>query len=91
MTDVLSDEDLPIRPTQRKHSIGELLSHLALLPKADWLIASEATEETMAEFYRNNGLHTLEEIKSMLVSNVAWLEAEILHLTETEMQKTTTA
>ncbi len=34
--DQLEEEDLKKRPTPNKHSVGELLEHLAVIFEADW-------------------------------------------------------
>ena len=47
----LTEEDLDRRPSPSKHSIGELLSHMALICRADSLIAGGAGQEEMDAFY----------------------------------------
>jgi hypothetical protein len=42
----LSDEDLNIKPTAEKMSIGELLAHISVLCKADFLIGAGVSERS---------------------------------------------
>lgn len=58
----LTEEDLQKRPTNNKHSIGELLEHLAVLCEADWHIANGATQEEMQNFYHSISYKTLHDI-----------------------------
>ena len=37
----LTEEELALRPTEEKYSIGELLEHLSIIPAADGKIAEK--------------------------------------------------
>lgn len=73
MMDQLPEEDLAKQPIPDKRSIQEMLSHLALICKADWLIMNEATQVQMDEFYRLHTPNTLEEMKQALTAHHAAL------------------
>jgi len=69
ITEQLSESDLDFRPIDNKRSIRELLCHIALICKADYLILNEATLEEMNDFYHKNNKQTIEEIKEALIVN----------------------
>ncbi|WP_110113366.1 DinB family protein [Bacillus sp. CGMCC 1.16541] len=66
MMEELSEEELDQGPIQGKRSMRELLSHLSLVIKADYLISTEATEEEMGYFYATHSPTTLSEMKTTL-------------------------
>jgi uncharacterized damage-inducible protein DinB len=80
--DCLTDEDLTKRPTPSKHSIGELLSHIALICKADYLIAGGAGQEEMDAYYSEKILLNLPEMRKELIHNFRNLREEISGLTD---------
>ena len=82
MMDTLTDEDLTKRPTPSKHSIGELLSHIALICKADDLIAGGAGQEEMTAFYSSKPLKSLVDIRKELLHNFHSLKEGTAALTE---------
>ncbi|KRG12878.1 DinB family protein [Lederbergia galactosidilytica] len=89
--DTLLEEDLLKQPTPYKHSIGELLEHLALICVADRLIANEASKEEMESFYSNISYKTLALIKDGLRTNFKTLKTEYLNLTDEELKRETTS
>ncbi|MBM7703716.1 DinB family protein [Metabacillus iocasae] len=66
MMEELNEEELDVRPIQGKRSLRELLSHLSLLIKADYLISTEATEAEMNDFYTTYSPTTLKEMRTTL-------------------------
>nr|WP_322788047.1 hypothetical protein [Psychrobacillus psychrotolerans] len=51
MIEKLEENDLQKRPTPSKHSIGELLEHIAIICVADSLISDGASQDMMNQFY----------------------------------------
>ncbi|WP_442599892.1 DinB family protein [Neobacillus sp. D3-1R] len=89
--DQLEESDLQKRPTPDKHSIGELLEHIALICKADFLIAQGATIDEMNDFYSSSTYKNLHEIKTGLLVNFGILEGTYLNYTEVELQEEITS
>ena len=75
LIDTLNEGDLSIRPTVGKWSIGELLSHISVLCKADFLIGAGATEEEMDQFYEEAAPEpNRKAIAEALMTNYAYLK-----------------
>ncbi|MCJ7842808.1 DinB family protein [Lederbergia sp. NSJ-179] len=91
ITGMLAEEDLQKRPTPDKHSIGELLEHLAVICEADRRIANEAPKEEMDEFYAEVSYKTLIAIQTGLLTNFKALKHYYMNLSEEELQCKTTS
>lgn len=91
MINKLEESDLQKRPTSNKHSIGELLEHIALICKADALIADGASQEEMSTFYANISYENLNEIKGALLGNYQLLEDKFMAFTEDDLQQEITS
>lgn len=91
MIDKLEETDFPKRPTSNKHSIGELLEHIALICKADALIAEGASQDEMSAFYSSVVYENLAEIKVALQENYQLLEDKFMAFTEGELQQEITS
>lgn len=92
LIDTLSEEDLYIRPTERKWSVGELLSHMSVLCKADFLIGAGASEDDLDLFYETaTPAANRNGIKDALITNYAYLKEGIGGLMEDELLKETTS
>lgn len=89
MMDKLEPVDLDVQPTENKYSIRQLLAHISLICQADLLIADEASEEQMSNFYSSNPLQNTFVMKEALLANFALLENRYLHYTEEELMKPT--
>ncbi|UOR10456.1 DinB family protein [Halobacillus amylolyticus] len=87
----LKDEDLFFRPTQEKFSIGEILTHLAIIPAADGKVLEEATEEDMIAFYSSVTLTTTSEISETLYEHFALLKTQFESYTEQHLFTQTTS
>jgi uncharacterized damage-inducible protein DinB len=87
----LEDKDLQKRPTNHKHSIGELLEHIATICKADHLISTGATQEEMSHFYSTISLQSLTEIKEALLKNYLYLKSKYMEYTENELHQKITS
>ncbi|MCR8849758.1 DinB family protein [Rossellomorea sp. SC111] len=87
----LKEEDLTKRPTSSKHSIGELLSHISLICKADDLIAGGAGQEEMASFYSSKSMRTLAVMRNELRQNFHYLKERVSALTEERLIEETTS
>ena len=89
--DQLEEEDLTKRPTPNKHSIGELLEHIAVLCEADLHIANETTEGAMSQFYATVSYQTLKELKNGLQHHFQVLTQHYLTLSDSELLTPTTS
>ncbi|MCM3387855.1 DinB family protein [Ureibacillus chungkukjangi] len=91
MIEKLEDVDLQKRPTPNKQSIGELLTHLAVICEADWRNSNEATESQMTAFYSENAYTTLQSIKDVLLTSFQALKDNYSGLSDEELIEQTTA
>lgn len=89
--DNIEEEDLQNRPTPNKHSIGELLEHIAVICEADWRISTEASEREMESFYSEVSYKTLSSIKDGLLFNFNSLKTNYMSLSEEELLILTTS
>ncbi|WP_201716051.1 DinB family protein [Rossellomorea arthrocnemi] len=89
--DELTDEDLTRRPTPQKHSIGELISHIALICRADYLIAEGAGQEDMNEFYSSHTFRTLGEMRKELLHHFHFLKEQVAAWTDDMLIEETTS
>lgn len=86
LIDTLSEEDLAIRPTEGKWSIGELLAHMSVLCKADFLIGAGASEEELDLFYAEaEPAANRKAIQEALMKNYADLKDGIGKLRDEEL------
>ncbi|MBO2944522.1 DinB family protein [Paenibacillus sp. F411] len=86
LIDMLSEEDLNFRPTEGKWSMGELLSHMSVICKADFLIGAGASEEEMDQFYEEAEPEVNRKaITEALLHNYAYLKEGIAKLSEEEL------
>jgi uncharacterized damage-inducible protein DinB len=92
LIDTLSEEDLKIKPTEGKWSIGELLSHISVLCKADFLIGAGASEEDLDRFYEEaEPEQNREVITDSLINHYTYLKDGIAKLEEEELLQETTS
>ncbi|PFA69185.1 damage-inducible protein DinB [Bacillus sp. AFS015802] len=89
--DQLTEEDLNKRPTPNKHSIGELLEHIAVLFEADWRISNGASGEDMKRFYSGVSYPTLNSVKEGLNANYHALKNNYSKLSEDQLMSETTS
>lgn len=89
--ETLEEADLQKKPASNKRSIGELLEHIALICKADLLIANGATQKEMSEYYSSVSLKSVNAIKDAIAYNYETLKESYSNLTETELQERTTS
>lgn len=88
----LSEEDLSIKPTEGKWSIGELLAHISVLCKADFLIGMGASEEELDRFYVEAEPEVNKTaITNALMINYSYLKEGIALLEEEELLRETTS
>ena len=85
ITSKLKEIDLQYRPTSNKHSIGEILEHIAVICEADWRISIEATKEEMEEFYANVSYKNIASLRENLLKNYQTLRGCYLSLSEEEL------
>lgn len=92
LMDTFSDEDLLIKPNAEKWSIGELLAHMSVICKADFLIGLGASEEEMDQYYVEAAPQmSLKSIASTLTENYAFLRKGIAEMEEKDLQQVTTS
>ena len=92
LIDTLDEGDLYVRPTEGKWSIGELLSHISVICKADFLIGAGATEEEMDQFYEEAEPEpNRKAIADALINNYSYLKNGIGKLTEEELLQEVTS
>ncbi|NYF24687.1 DinB family protein [Sporosarcina sp. JAI121] len=91
LMDKLEETDLRKRPSSNKHSIGELLEHIAIICEADALISDGITQEEMQQYYSMNSYKNLSEIKATLIQNYQILEAKFMAFTEAELHEKITS
>ncbi|MCA0985018.1 DinB family protein [Halobacillus yeomjeoni] len=87
----LEEEDLSLRPTKGKRSVGELLEHIALIPAADGKIIEEASKEEMESFYKSMHLENKNEILDHLFEHFSILKTQYENYTEEDLQSETTS
>jgi uncharacterized damage-inducible protein DinB len=86
----LKEEDLNIKPTEEKWSIGELLMHMAVICKADFLIGLGASEEELDRYYEEaEPKADLESITSTLIDNYAFFRKGVAELEDAELLRET--
>ena len=89
---ILNEEDLNLRPTEGKWSIGEFLSYISVLCKADFLIGAGASEEEMDHFYEEAEPEANRKaIGDALIYNYSYLKEGIGRLKEEELLQETTS
>lgn len=89
--DKLEEEDLHIRSMEGKRSVGELLTHMAVICRADFRISEGATEEEMSAFYSGIALDNLKDIQAELLTGYSYLFQEFHAMSEEELQREVTA
>jgi uncharacterized damage-inducible protein DinB len=89
--DQLSEEDLDLTPIEGKRSIRELLSHLALVCRADLYISEGSSEEEMTQFYQENCVCSVNQIKDSFIENRNFLYQRYMQFTTEELLHVTTS
>ncbi|KHE67038.1 DinB family protein [Halobacillus sp. BBL2006] len=87
----LEEEDLALRPTKGKYSIGELLEHIAIIPAADGRIIEESSEQEMSDFYESLQAGTKEDILQNLFNHFAILKTQYENYSEEQLFTETTS
>lgn len=91
ITHQLDEGDLKFRPTENKHSVGELLEHIALICLADLQIAKGLTKKEMDEFYSKHSYQTIPEIEAAILENYEILKEAYLGYSEDELNQPVTS
>jgi len=89
--DQLSEEDLDLTPIEGKRSIRELLSHLALVCRADLYISEGSSEEEMTQFYQENCVCSVNQIKDSFIEDRNFLYQRYMQFTTEELLHVTTS
>ncbi|MBX4151253.1 DinB family protein [Paenibacillus sp. FSL W7-1279] len=89
--DRLDESDLLVQPTEDKHSVGELLKHIAVICRADFYISGGATQEEMDAYYEGVSLNNLKDIQAELLSSYSHLEQAFRDMTEEELHQEKTS
>ncbi|WJE16066.1 DinB family protein [Halobacillus sp. ACCC02827] len=91
MVGQLSEDDLKLRPTEGKYSIGELLEHIAVIPAADGAIIEERSKDEMEQFYESISLKKKEDILEKLFEHFSQLKFQFELYTEEHLYTETTS
>lgn len=89
--DALEESDLQKRLSVNKRSLGELLEHIAVICKADFLISNGATQEEMNDYYSSISLKSVKDVKEAIVDNYHFLKDNYMNLTETQLHELSTS
>lgn len=89
--DALEETDLQKRLFVNKRSIGELLEHIAVICKADFLISNGATQEEMNDYYSSISLKSKKDVKEAIVDNYQFLKDNYMNLAETQLHEHSTS
>ncbi|GAB6928414.1 hypothetical protein JCM10914A_23970 [Paenibacillus sp. JCM 10914] len=85
--DRLDEGDLLMKPTEGKHSVGELLQHIAVVCRADFLISGGANQTEMSAYYAGLSFNNLKDIQTELLSSYSYLEQAFREMTEEELHQ----
>ncbi|PLS17985.1 damage-inducible protein DinB [Bacillus sp. M6-12] len=77
MIDLLRDDVLDIEICGNKRTFRQLLSHMAVIYKADWLIMNGASQEEMDKFYAANQPMDKDKLKEALLINFDYLTSKV--------------
>ncbi|UFT99610.1 DinB family protein [Radiobacillus kanasensis] len=91
MLDKLEEQDLKIRPTESKFSVGELAAHLSMICEADFQISNGASSEEMDTFYNRAEPTTIKDIKDTLLHSYDVLKKGYENLSESRLQEEVTS
>jgi len=91
LVDGLEEHDLQQRPTANKHSIGELLGHIATICRADYYISDGKNQEEMTTYYSTVSLTSKIEIKEALLSNYTFMEERFMEFSKEELHEEVTS
>ncbi|MCR8644386.1 DinB family protein [Paenibacillus sp. N1-5-1-14] len=83
----LSEVDLDYRFTPDKRSVRELLSHISILCRADFLIMNEATQEQMSAFYKDHSVYDLQGMETQLQLNFEFVKEAFAAYSEEELSE----
>lgn len=89
---MLNEEDLNIKPSAEKWSIGELLAHMAVICKADFLIGLGASEEELDRYYDEvKPKENLKSLTTTLIDNYTFFRESVAELDDEELLRETTS
>jgi uncharacterized damage-inducible protein DinB len=92
LIDTLNEKDLNIKPTAEKWSIGELLIHMSVICKADFLIGLGASEEDLDRYYEETEPKAdLKSITLTLKDNYAFFREHVAELDDAALMRKTTS
>lgn len=84
MMEEMESGDLEITLGKNKRTVRDLLVHLSVIYKADYLIMNEATQEEMEQFYAEHTPKTPHEIRESLHLHFKYLRDKVSVYTEEE-------
>ncbi|OAB41769.1 hypothetical protein PGLA_15505 [Paenibacillus glacialis] len=91
MSEQFTEEELSKCPITNKRSMMEVLIHIAVICRADYVISCEATIDEMSEFYKRNEPITLSEIRRDLSANYQYLYQVYAGYTQEELHEIKTS
>ncbi|MFE8699223.1 DinB family protein [Cytobacillus sp. FJAT-54145] len=80
--DTINEVEIDEEILEKKRTVRQILSHIALIYKADFFIMSGASKVEMDRFYESSTPHSLLEIKEALVENFQFLYTNISRFSE---------
>ncbi|QOV12191.1 DinB family protein [Viridibacillus arvi] len=66
LIEIIDESDFQIAPIEGKRTVGELVSHVAIICKADLQIIGQASMEKMDAFYELNAVNSKKEMLKQL-------------------------
>lgn len=91
LIDSIKEDDLDIRPTSSKFSIGELLNHFSTICEADVRILNGASQKEMIDFYDRAQIKNFQAIKHEIRNSYELLKDYYENLNEDELLVETTS
>ena len=85
MMSYLEDQDLLLKPTNEKLSVGELLVHIATICKTDYYISIGYTKQQMDFIYSECKVTTLADIKEEIENYFLLLKTKYSQYAEAEL------
>lgn len=83
----LKEEELFLRPTPDKMSIGELLQHIATICKTDYYISLGYSEEKMTTIYKEIKAESFEEVEAEIKASFTLLAQAYRGYSDEDLQQ----
>lgn len=87
----LKEEELLLRPTPDKMSVGELLQHIATICRTDYYISLGYSQEKMTNMYEKIKLTSLKELEAEMKTSFTFLAEVYRKYSEDELEQPVTS